>query len=674
MRRSPAVAILLLSAVIGFARDGAAQDPPRLTILNVTQDTTGDRLTITGKGFGQTPTVSIDGQPVVVLQGGTDTQVSVLTPLALQTTPGTYRLTVVDPVRQVGDAFVVVSRASPGAPASASGPPAGAAGGAPGSTVPSAGGAAALSSTTSEVATIGILSTENGAPTFSTALGFQALATNANAGGDLGLVNTALGYQALLANVTGDYNTATGGSALLNSQVGSFNTATGAGALLTSLSGSYNSAFGYAAMQNTQSGQSNTAAGVGALFANQTGSVNTAIGQEALRNSTANYNTALGYAAGFNATTGTNNLFLGAEVRGSSTDTDIIRIGATQTQTFIAGIRGTTVTAGLPMVIDANGQVGTAPTTGATFANSGNVGIGTTTPLAKLHINSATNDGARFTDGTTTGIFFPSGILGHSFAIGTQSNHALVFGTNNVFDRLSIAANGNVGIGTTTPVAKLEVRSPTNNGVRFSDGTTVGIFFPSGLLTNSFAIGTQTNHALVFGTNDTWGRLTLLANGRVGVGTMTPTQPLEMASGAYVSAGGVWTNASSRTLKDQIAALPADRALAALAQLQPVTYVYKTDPAEPHVGFIAEDVPDLVATADRKSLAAMDVVAVVTRVTQVQQQQLAEQQAALAAQQATIVDQQGVIEDLKARLARLEAIVTAAAPGEGRVMPAGVKR
>jgi hypothetical protein len=56
--------------------------------------------------------VTVDGQPVTVLQSGTDTQVDVQAPAAVLTTPGTYRLTVVDPVRQVGDAFVV---ASPGA-------------------------------------------------------------------------------------------------------------------------------------------------------------------------------------------------------------------------------------------------------------------------------------------------------------------------------------------------------------------------------------------------------------------------------------------------------------------------------------------------------------------------------------------------------------------------------
>jgi hypothetical protein len=56
-----------------------------------------------------------------------------------------------------------------------------------------------------------------------------------------------------------------------------------------------------------------------------------------------------------------------------------------------------------------------------------------------------------------------------------------------------------------------------------------------------------------------------------------------------------------------------------------VTYTYKADDTkEQHVGFIAEDVPDLVAKADRTAVSAMDVVAVLTKVVQEQQRTIAE--------------------------------------------------
>jgi hypothetical protein len=72
--------------------------------------------------------------------------------------------------------------------------------------------------------------------------------------------------------------------------------------------------------------------------------------------------------------------------------------------------------------------------------------------------------------------------------------------------------------------------------------------------------------------------------------------------------------------------------LQTLASLQPVTFNYKTDTAWQHVGFIAEDVPELVASPDRKGLSPMDIVAVLTKVVQEQRQQLGLQQQRLQAE------------------------------------------
>jgi hypothetical protein len=89
-----------------------------------------------------------------------------------------------------------------------------------------------------------------------------------------------------------------------------------------------------------------------------------------------------------------------------------------------------------------------------------------------------------------------------------------------------------------------------------------------------------------------------------------------MASGARVTTGGVWTNASSREYKDKIEALATEEALDTLKELNPVKFAYKKDMTEKHVGFISEDVPDLIATKDRKGLSPMDIVAVLTKVVQ----------------------------------------------------------
>jgi hypothetical protein len=82
---------------------------------------------------------------------------------------------------------------------------------------------------------------------------------------------------------------------------------------------------------------------------------------------------------------------------------------------------------------------------------------------------------------------------------------------------------------------------------------------------------------------------------------------------------------SSRELKENINELALNEAVDALKKLKPVKFHYKKKPDE-NLGFISEDVPDLVATKSRKSLNTMDIVAVLTRVVQEQQEVIRKQQ------------------------------------------------
>src|SRR4030042_6468381 len=56
-------------------------------------------------------------------------------------------------------------------------------------------------------------------------------------------------------------------------------------------------------------------------------------------------------------------------------------------------------------------------------------------------------------------------------------------------------------------------------------------------------------------------RLTIRGDGNVGIGTQSPSHPLHMASGAHVTAGGAWTNASSREYKEDIETLSSEEAM-----------------------------------------------------------------------------------------------------------------
>src|SRR5262249_49793550 len=84
-----------------------------------------------------------------------------------------------------------------------------------------------------------------------------------------------------------------------------------------------------------------------------------AIGNDALLNTTGSGNIALGDSAGINLTTGKNNIDIGNA--GVAGEANKIRIGATGVQkaTFIAGISGVTVPAGVGVIVGTDGKLGT---------------------------------------------------------------------------------------------------------------------------------------------------------------------------------------------------------------------------------------------------------------------------------------------------------------------------
>ena len=102
------------------------------------------------------------------------------------------------------------------------------------------------------------------------------------------------------------------------------------------------------------------------------------------------------------------------------------------------------------------------------------------------------------------------------------------------------------------------------------------------------------------------------SGGNVGVGTTEPTYKLHVIGQAYFSVPIM--EGSSRTLKENIKLVNTEEAMAAFDQLNPVEFNYKVNKEETYLGFIAEDVPDIVSTNDRKAISTMDIVALLTKV------------------------------------------------------------
>lgn len=185
-----------------------------------------------------------------------------------------------------------------------------------------------------------------------------------------------------------------------------------------------------------------------------------------------------------------------------------------------------------------------------------------------------------------------------------------------------------VGIGTTKPKQRLEVNGSIQIHARHSSVAGLIITQSSGDTTGYIMHNRASTLTIGAGSQD---RITIDRDGNVGIAVSRPDHPLEMASGAYVSAGGAWINSSSRGKKENIVALPAATATSALMALEPVVFNYRNEIGEEYVGFIAEDVPELVAIADREVLSTMDIVAVLTRVVQEQQHKIQELEARLDA-------------------------------------------
>jgi hypothetical protein len=377
---------------------------------------------------------------------------------------------------------------------------------------------------------------------------------------------------------------------------------------------------------------------------------------------------------------------------------------------------------------------------------SGNVGIGTTTPAARLSLGAASgqaliihqNDGANVRAGLgidLTGsnrelnIFYPGGGLGGHLSIGAVSEDGLY----TYSEKIRVTEGGNVGIGIPIPQAKLDVGGDiaisgkhalrgndsflrlNDNGVFTSGVHTPHLFTSASLsvggaygwadpgpgnawITGSLTIGAGRNGTLktrhidgkeagndndanlhlnfangkdvyighpgssvsqliVSGGINYGGSLTKLdiaedfeaiircadlrlgssaRSGKTG-GAATGRALVDGGDKLVINFEGDWPEVhfdgqavrgkfaliSSRTLKENIAALSLQDADAMVEQLAPVAFNFIDEPTKRRqVGFIAEEVPELVSGLDRKTIDVAGILAALVKVVQEQQRRL----------------------------------------------------
>jgi hypothetical protein len=181
--------------------------------------------------------------------------------------------------------------------------------------------------------------------------------------------NVGIGFIALGSNVDGFSNTAVGGQSLPNNTSGHTNTAIGRAAMQENRTGAFNTAVGRSALLANTVGFNNTAVGVSALQSITENANNTAIGESALTNALGGGNIAVGYRAGALLQSGSDNIYIGDE--GPSSESNTIHIGnclgglfgCQHRRFFVAGV-ATTAISGVSVLIDGNGQLGVAPSSG----------------------------------------------------------------------------------------------------------------------------------------------------------------------------------------------------------------------------------------------------------------------------------------------------------------------
>jgi hypothetical protein len=296
--------------------------------------------------------------------------------------------------------------------------------------------------------------------------------------------------------------------------------------------------------------------------------------------------------------------------------------GSTTMSAQLVTIAGTAATPAIAPTGDSNTGIffpaadtiafGEGGTEAMRITSAGNVGIGTISPDVGSTGNKVLTVTGTFTRGriqlqnTDGGVSAVAGtvqFLNGSNDIGSitatsdsgsGSTGFLTF-TTNLTERMRITSAGNVGIGTTSPSAKLTVQDASDAKI-YSTRTSGATAMLEGGGSAGY-LKTTTNHAFVFGTNGADNMvLTTAGYLLIGYASSNGAYPLQVNGQIFATSSTIAT--SDGRYKKDIVSL--DGALDIVAALNPVQFNWKEHPVHkfntdvPTIGFIAQEVAEVL--------------------------------------------------------------------------------
>ena len=282
-----------------------------------------------------------------------------------------------------------------------------------------------------------------------------------------------------------------------------------------------------------------------------------------------------------------------------------------------------------------------APANSLRVSNTGNVGLGTATPVLDMHASTSDTPAIRLeqnnSGGFTAQTWDIAGNEANFFVRDVTSGSRLPFRIRPgaPTSSIDVAASGNVGIGTGSPGTTLDVQGNTitlgsDNGATTRTNATIKLSrlvsppFTTGNLNFAYVAGATTSTDNITGVGGAAGgfsaatlivfhtaantntdngteRMRITSAGNVGIGTTAPDQLLSVNGNASKVGGGSWLVFSDERLKTFRGRFTTG--LDAVMKLQPLRFQYRPENGAgvksegEHIGFGAQAVQEVIPEA-----------------------------------------------------------------------------